>query len=233
MFATSFYNWILPRQCIFCGSPLRQQLAICVPCFNDLPILPHHCPCCARFIPSACLTALCGQCLREPPAFRKIYALFPYEPPIIHLILKLKFSQRLHYAQVFGELLAERICLEWYADKPLPDLLIPVPLSSSRMRERGFNQALEIARPIAKRLSLQIDTSLERTKTTLAQTSLKAQERKRNLRNAFASLRDYTDLHVAIIDDVVTTGATIAALTKTLVASGAACVDIWAVARRG
>lgn len=176
----------------------------------------------------------CGVCLQHKPIYQKIYALFPYEPPIIHLIIKLKFSQKLSYAQTFGELLAERIQQDWYATQPLPDLILPMPLHPIRLRERGFNQAVEIARPVANYLDIPLDLSgITRSKLTKAQSGLKATERKENMQYAFSSTRDYQGLRVAVIDDVVTTGSTIDSLCKTLQQSGAQTIDIWTIARRG
>lgn len=229
------YSWFLPKQCIFCGISLQQDLAICVPCFQDLPILPHHCSVCARFMPSYInLDTPCGACLRQKPLYQKIYALFPYEPPIIHLIIKLKFSHKLSYAQTFGELLAERVQLDWYAARSLPDVILPMPLHPLRLRERGFNQAVEIARPVAKYLNIPLDLNgIFRIKATEAQSGLKAQERKTNMQKAFTAVRNYHGLKIAIVDDVVTTGATIESLCKTLYQNGAQSIDIWTIARRG
>lgn len=229
------YAWFLPKQCIFCGISLQQDLAICVPCFKDLPILPHHCQVCARFMPTAIqIDSPCGACIRRKPIYQKIYALFPYEPPVIHLIIKLKFSQKLSYAQTFGELLAERVLKDWYANSPLPDLILPMPLHANRLRERGFNQAVEIAKPVAKYLNIPLDlTGILRIKATIAQTGLKAKERKSNLHQAFIANRDYHGLKIAVIDDVVTTGSTIESMCKTLKQNGAETIDIWTIARRG
>jgi ComF family protein len=234
-FSCLLYRWVLPKQCLFCGISLRQRLAICVPCFKDLPSLPDHCPQCARFMPASKASALpCGMCLKNQPDFHKVYALFPYQPPIIHLILKLKFMDRLDYAQTFGELLAERVSLDWYANLPLPDILIPMPLHVQRLRARGFNQALEIARPIARRLKLPLDTTgIERIKPTLPQSGLSALERRKNIKGAFKIKHDYSGKRIAVIDDVVTTGSTINALCASLKHNGAQHIDIWTVARRG
>ena len=92
---------------------------------------------------------ICGACLKNPPPFDLTHALFPYQPPIMQLIIALKFQHQLSYAQALGEWLTQAIQQGWYRHQPLPDLIIPVPLHPRRLRERGFNQALEIARPIA------------------------------------------------------------------------------------
>lgn len=123
---------------------------------------------------------------------------------------------------------------DWYQDKPLPDLILPVPLHRLRLRERGFNQALEIARPITKRLRIPIDKhSLQRIRHTRPQTGLKAPEREVNLKNAFKTIRDFSGKHIALLDDVVTTSSTINACSQALMDAGAKQIDIWCCARRG
>ncbi len=150
------------------------------------------------------------------------------------MILKLKFSKQLSYAQTLGELLAARASEEWYQHTPLPDVLIPMPLHMQRLGERGFNQAIEIARPLATALGIPLDLDgLEREKATTAQSGLKAVERKKNMQRAFVATRDYSGLNIAVLDDVVTTGSTIDAACRALKTKGAKRIDIWAVARRG
>src|SRR5579863_1691479 len=134
--------WALPFTCILCGRKSDRQQDLCSACLQDLPIIAQSCPRCAN---KTTFENLCGLCLREPPPFTLTHALFAYEEPVISMILDLKFRQRLAYARIFGELLAEKIKTCWYRGKPLPDLLIPVPLHEQRLIERGFNQALELA----------------------------------------------------------------------------------------
>lgn len=209
---------------------------ICVACQKYLPILPEHCPQCAQFLPSTFVMPVdwrCGSCLKNPPPFTAIYPLFPYEAPIIHLITQLKFQQQLQYARVFSELFLQQIREHWYQQQPLPDLIIPVPLHSKRLQERGFNQALEIAKPLAKALALPLDRDgLKRIKPTLAQSGLSALARKQNMQNAFIAERDYVGLRLALIDDVVTTGHTVTECAHLLKQLGAKSIDIWCCARR-
>lgn len=233
--SSNLLTQFLPPQCIFCGVTSRHKLAVCMPCYKELPILPQHCTRCALFIPTMKGASLqCAKCQMHPPAYRKVMALFPYEPPIVHLLLNLKFSQKLNYAQTFGEIMTDRIRQIWYKNKPLPDLILPVPLHISRLKERGFNQTLEIARPIAKVLNIPIDTSgVRRLKKTKAQSGLNAKDRKTNLRDAFRAEKNYSGLKIAILDDIVTTGTTIQSLSVCLQENGAENIDVWAVARRG
>jgi ComF family protein len=202
-----------------------------------LPILPRNCRQCAQFLTSTSLPAQdlhCGSCLKTPPPFDATYALFPYFPPIIGLIRQLKFKHQLTHAKALAELLLQQIKTDWYKHKPLPDLLIPVPLHPYRLRERGFNQAIEIAKPIAKALDIPLDLhGMQRIKPTAVQSSLPAKERGRNMANAFALNRDYSALSVCLIDDVITTGHTISACARLLKQNGAKHIDVWCCARRG
>ena len=128
----------------------------------------------------------CGFCLREPPAFDRTFALFPYAEPIIQLIVALKFKHDLRIAKTLSELFLRQIPI-WYANHPLPDIIIPVPLHSHRLQQRGFNQALEIARPISKALKIPLDIEgIRRAKSTTAQSGLSAALRIVYFKGAFA-----------------------------------------------
>lgn len=176
---------------------------------------------------------ICGFCLAQPPLFDKTYALFHYQPPIMQCILRLKFQGNLMYAQTLAQLFIQRMSSNWYREEMLPDLIIPVPLHTKRLKERGFNQALEIAKPIAKTFNIQIDKlGIKRTKATAAQTTLKAALRECNLANAFMATKRYDNLSIAIVDDVITTTYTVRELAKTLKQAGAEKITIWAIARR-
>lgn len=123
---------------------------------------------------------------------------------------------------------------DWYADKSLPDLIIPIPLHPNRLRERGFNQALEIARPISRKLAIPIDyQGVKRTRHTLAQSGLSAEERKQNISQAFSAFSDYSNLSIAVMDDVITTGHTVMECCRILKMHGAAHITVWCCARNG
>jgi ComF family protein len=150
-----------------------------------------------------------------------------YEGAAAHLVTGLKFHRRMNYARLMGELLYQAA-----RHQPPPDCLIAVPLHLRRQRERGFNQAVEIARTCARRLALPFDCmSLARTLATRPQTQLSARERRQNLRGAFRILRDIQAKHVALIDDVVTTTSTANEIAKLLKGAGIQRVDVWAVTR--
>jgi len=219
--------------CILCGYPSSHTSAICEDCEQSLPILPRHCQQCARFL-TATSTLTCGACLKNPPAFTVTHALFPYKPPINRLIAKLKFQGELCYAKTLGKRMAKQIQTSWYLDQPLPDLIIPIPLHFKRVRERGFNQAVEIAKPIAKALSIPIDYhGVTRNKKTIAQSGLSAHLRKNNITGAFSSSQNYQGLTIALVDDVMTTGHTVMECAHLLNKKGATRIDVWCAARNG
>lgn len=224
----ALFNYLLPATCVLCSAPGQ---SMCFACQQSLPILSHHCPRCAKFLSE---TIHCGACQKNPPPFDLMHALFPYESPIIQLIIALKFQHQLSHANVLSLDFINAIQTHWYINKPLPDLIIPVPLHPKRLQERGFNQALEIAKPIARALHLPIDThGLQRCLYTAPQSGLTAEERKQNIANAFKTHRRYDGLTIALLDDVVTTGQTITACSHALMKSGAKRIHVWCAARRG
>jgi ComF family protein len=178
---------------------------------------------------------LCGECLQREPPFDAAFAPFVYGHPLDLLVTKLKFGRSLAAGRVLSELWLEAMA---EALPTRPDLLVPVPLHPSRLRERGYNQALELTRPLARALRIPLaDTLLSRTKATAAQANLDAKARRKNLRGAFAfdgaALNGTrpAKLHVALIDDVMTTGTTLRECARVLKRAGVARVDIWALAR--
>lgn len=212
---------------------------LCADCQANLPSLPKSCETCGRFLAidhTQSLQLTCGVCLTSPPPYDKTYALFPYETPITKMIYALKFQHQLNYANTFGKLLLKKIQYDWYKNQSLPDLIIPVPLHSNRIRERGFNQSLEIAKQIAKSTGIPIDTKqIVRIKNTLAQSGLNAQQRKQNLSKAFVikNHKPYQQLTIALMDDVMTTGSTMHTLAQIVRANGAKSIHLWCCARRG
>ena len=206
-------EWLLPYSCILCGNLSSRQQDLCQPCYQDLPIAPYPIKECSIALPDT-------------------YSLFIYQPPITRLILELKFNQALVHARVLGELLAEKIKAVWYRNKSLPEIIIPVPLHTGRLKERGFNQALEIARPVSKILHIPIDThSCVRNKVTRAQATLSANARVKNIRHAFTVRQPLAYQHIAVIDDLITTGNTINEFCKTIKQHGGQQIDVWCAAR--
>ncbi len=227
-----FCRWFMPFYCVICENVSDQSFMLCSYCEQDLPILTNKCLQCASFFYVKGAAVKCGDCLKTPPSFDATYPLFKYQPPINQLIIQLKFYHQLVVAQLFGTLLVRRIQTEWYREKPLPDVIIPVPLHQTRLKERGFNQALEIARPIARRLHIPLDfLGTKRIKPTLPQSQLASHQRRQNIQDAFVSNRCYKGLSIAVVDDVMTTGETLRAFCRLLKDHGAKNIDIWCCAR--
>lgn len=227
-------HWFMPHVCILCKNITQESYDLCVPCSKHLPILKHNCIVCANILPKTCNTPLCAHCLQKKPPFDRTHGLFLYQPPIPKLILDLKFHHALTHARLFGELLAEKIRQEWYREQSLPHAIIPIPLHTERLKERGFNQALEIARPIAKALKIPfILNNILRIKSTTPQATLHASERKNNVKNAFIINQSFKNQHIAVVDDVITTGSTIHEFCRVLKKQGVGQISVWCCARRG
>jgi ComF family protein len=229
---TSIGYLLLPGTCILCQAPSKRQLDLCVDCEHELPTLGNNCHQCALPLETESTTLTCGKCLQHPPAFDRMVALYPYQMPLARLINDLKFHQRLANAQVLGTVFAQKLRNYYFPSPcPLPDMIIPVPLHKSRLKERGFNQALELARPISKKLGIPINYQLcQRIRDTQHQTVISAEERRKNLRGAFCVVGTVPE-HVAIIDDVFTTGSTVNELARCLRTAGAQQIDVWTICR--
>lgn len=198
---------------------------MCAPCLSDLPWHSQpQCPQCATPTPGG---QVCGACLKRPPAFARTIAALAYVFPLDRLIPRLKYHSQLAIAPALGECLSRAA-----ASAPRPDRLIPMPLHASRIRERGFNHATEIARDVAKRLGLPLDTATaQRIRDTPPQMGLKHDARRRNMRGAFTCSGNIQGQHIALIDDVMTTGTSLDELAATLKRAGAREVTCWVVAR--
>ena len=205
--------------CFVCRGAARTVL--CDPCRDTLPVLAGTlCPRCALPTPSG---AVCGRCLAEPPAFDATTAALAYDFPADALVHALKFRGELALAPLFGALLRPRIAAFGV------DRVIPVPLSAERLRRRGYNQAAEIARHLA---ADKLDVDLcARPRDAAPQVELPLDERRRNVRGAFQCRRPLDGAAVAVVDDVMTSGATLDELARTLKRAGAARVVNWVVAR--
>jgi len=231
------YNWLhtiqilaYPATCLLCGAAEEGQLDLCTGCQNDLPHNNNACHQCALPLTAAAPTgSLCGQCQKKPPKFNRCLTAFRYEPPLEHLISGFKFRDKLVYGRLLSTLLGDYL----EQQNEYPELLIPVPLHPSRLKERGFNQALELAHPLGQRFGISVDCNIViRNRLTTPQLGLNKKERRRNVRGAFELKGALKASHIAIIDDVVTTGNTSNELATVLLRNGAHKVDVWAVARR-
>ena len=214
---------LLPQDCFLCAASSGDSL-LCPPCTASLPRLTtERCPICALPTPGS---SVCGACLKKAPHFDATLAVFRYEFPMDSLIQALKYAHRLAAAGFLGEAMA-------HDSLPCrPDLIMPVPLSTERIAQRGFNQALEIARPLARTLCVPLETRrIHRRRDTSPQASLPWKERAKNIQHAFECEIDLTGKTVLLVDDVMTTGATLNELARTLKAHGATRVENCVLAR--
>jgi ComF family protein len=207
--------------CYLCRGAARGIL--CESCDADLPRLgPAHCPRCALASPGG---AVCGRCLTQPPAYDATSAALAYAFPADVLVQALKFRGELALAPVLGDLLAR--CIPQAAD-----CIIPVPLSGERLRSRGYNQSLEIARRVSALTGVRLAPELcERRRDTATQMDLPLEERAKNVRGAFHCPGIIGSATIAVLDDVMTTGATLDEIAAALKRAGATRVVNWVVAR--
>ena len=216
----------LPQRCELCAAPSGNAL-VCAACARDLPRLGPACPVCALPAPGG---EVCGSCLAHPPPFDATIAAFAYAFPVDRLMHAFKYQGRLALAEwSAGAVSAERLRLE----RAAPDRLVALPLSVARQRERGFNQAAEIARVVAARCGVPLlSAGVRRIRAAPPQAALPWAARARNVRGAFACDVDLAGLRVAIVDDVMTTGATLAELARDAARPPARRgVENWVVAR--
>ncbi len=214
----------VPQICLLCGAG-SGTARLCVGCMADLPRhTGARCPQCALPTPDG---LHCGACLKRPPGFDATLAACDYAFPVDRLIQALKYDSRLAVAAVLGQLLAAA-AQAWSA----PDRIIAMPLHPARIRARGFNHAHEIARVVAATLAIPLDAaSCRRIRDTPPQVALAYAARRRNVRGAFVSTMRLDGQHIALIDDVMTTGTSLDELARTLKAAGARTVSCWVAAR--
>jgi len=219
---------ILPAHCLLCSQSGAGQRDLCAACAADLLRNRACCPRCA--LPLEAPAPLCGECLHSAPPFASACVPFVYAPPLDALLTRLKFGRSLAAGRVLSELW---IAAAHASPPSIPQALIPVPLHAGRLRERGYNQALELAKPLAHAFGIALRNDvLVRTRATSAQSNLDADARHHNLRGAFAVIPNATlPVHIALFDDVMTTGTTLRECARTLLSAGVGCVDVWAVAR--
>lgn len=213
----------MPAQpCVLCGAFNREGIW-CAACDAELPRLgAAHCPVCALPSPGG---AACGRCLRHTPGFAHTVAAFAYAFPVDKLIQAAKFSGQLVLIERLADALAQCIHTR-------PDGIVAMPLHPLRLRERGFNQSLLLAQRIAQQLHIPLlKEACARKRNTSPQSTLPWQERGKNMRQAFACSSDLSGRHIAIVDDVMTTGSSIEELARTLRQAGAREVSAWVVAR--
>lgn len=223
-----FSQFLLPNYCLLCQVNFAPD-GLCEACEAELPWQQACCPICAEPLE---VSLLCGRCLNHLPNFDQAIAPLCYEGAVKQLITQLKFSEKLACANVLASLLIKHLSQDKQFIKP--DLLLPVPLHAKRIQERGFNQALEIAKPLAKALNIPLKHHFLYKKIfTLPQVGQSFAARKKNLKNSFALRGKLVGQHLGLVDDVMTTGSTVNEIAKLLKAQGAARVTVFAVARTG
>jgi ComF family protein len=215
----------LPRRCELCAGHSGTDL-VCRACMRDLPRIESACPVCALPAPGG---VICGRCLAHPPPYDATTSAYAYAFPVDRLIQAFKYQGRLALAEWCAEAI---VAARTRVTAPAPAHVVALPLAAERQRERGFNQAVEIARAVARRMGATlIDAGVLRTRATAPQAALPWEERTTNIRGAFSCSVDLAGMNVAAVDDVMTTGATLAEFARTLKAAGAARVENWVVAR--
>ncbi len=216
---------------MLCDSEVDEKISLCKACRADLPRVKFACKVCALPMNSDVKSSLCGQCISQVSYVDYAINLFHYATPVDYLISKMKFQQQLSVAAVLADLLKTHIESS-KLEHGLPDALIAMPLYKKRLANRGFNQSLEIVKPLVKSQNIPILlNTIERSKDTTAQTKLSKQARKKNVSGCFSLLEKPVESHIVIVDDVVTTGATTNELAKLLKKSGVEKVGVWSLAR--
>lgn len=242
-----------PGHCLLCDLPSQRRRDLCLPCSEDLPWLRASCTRCALPLTRPVLAsgsshsssrrtpalpelhddsgrAVCGACFSKPPPFARAVCPFRFDAEIGAWLGSIKRSDATAPARVLGELFAEHV-LTSRLDEPMPDALIPVPLSRRRQAIRGHNQAETLARRIAPALGLPVRRQLHRVRHTPTQQGLSRSARLRNLQGAFSAADSVRGAHLALIDDVMTTGSTLRQATRALLRAGATRVEVWPIAR--
>jgi len=225
-----FLSPLLAQHCLFCGIQSSTSLAACQACLDDLP---WHSEICCPQCGLASAGETCGRCLKDPPYYDSTIALFDYSYPIDSVLQHFKYQHALHLTHTLGALFCQKLN-DLKVSKisvNMPDVLLAMPLHPQRLKERGFNQSLEIAKVIAKDMNIALLAEhTQRIKNTKPQAQLKLKDRASNIKDAFAC-DDLTGKRVALVDDVMTSGASLNELAKTAKQAGAVHVSCWVLAR--
>lgn len=227
------FKAVFKQSCLLCKSVGGSNIGLCDDCQKDLPWhIQPHCPQCGLL---SLNNQICGHCLKSQPDFDTTQALFTYDFPLAALLQRYKYGSMLNLSHSFADLMAQHL-LGNHPSTQRIDLIIAMPMHPKRLQERGFNQALEIAKLLSKKLQIPLDyTSCIRNKLTPPQASLPLKERIKNIRGVFSVNEVHPSnlkgLKIALIDDVMTTGASLNELAKTLKKAGASHVECWVIAR--
>ncbi|MDX2465059.1 MAG: double zinc ribbon domain-containing protein [Porticoccus sp.] len=239
----NFSFYLFPGYCILCGVHSNRSLDLCQPCEADLPI---NQPCCQRCAIPLASNYLCGACVTNTPPFNQCTAPLRYEFPVDKLINRFKYGGQLNQGAILAHVLFDKLSEQYQTTCSLvtpdpslttkqhrrPDVIIPVPLHWRRRFIRGFNQSEWLAHFLGKRLKIDVDHQIiSRQKHTPPQQGMTRKQRQKNLKGAFHVTHRVDGQHIALVDDVVTTGSTVAELSLLLKKAGAAQVEIWCLAR--
>lgn len=221
---SNFFNiFSFNSTCYFCLAKCND--VCCKSCERDFIKGVRRCPICAKHNNNA---KTCGQCISSPPVFSSTTVLYNYEYPIKKLVLSFKFKKRAELSLFFADRFVQKIS----SKNKLPDILIPVPLHKKRQAQRGYNQSLELSKLLSKKLNVPFNSELcKRVVNTDPQSELPMKSRKKNVKNAFILNGENIPKHIAIIDDVITTGSTINEIARLFKKAGCEQIDIWAIAR--
>ena len=224
----------LPPACLLCGQllpPLFDPQGFCPECLATMPPLgSSHCSCCRQPFPASSSQHLCATCLQRPPAFSTVHAACSYQERVKDAIHQLKYRNQVNLAQPLGKLLNKALKVAEVGFRP--DCIIPVPLHPDRLKQRGYNQALEISRPLARKMQVPIDTTLlQRALKPPPQHGLTAAQRRRNLRNAFIVTTTTSARNILLVDDVMTTGETVRECCRVLTKNNNTEVQVAVIGR--
>ena len=228
----SVIRLLYPPRCLMCARPGSDGADLCHHCHQTLPFNHTACISCALPLPpNTSEGAVCGRCQKKAPLYDQAFSLFSYEQPVIWLIQQLKFNEKLAHARLLGELLSASNCInQIQADEDI--CILPVPLFKNRLRQRGFNQSIELARALSKKTGWSMELHrVQRVRETSAQTGLDAKARRKNIRGAFEVVESLLHKHVVVVDDVVTTGSTVNELSRILKRAGVKKVTVLSLAR--
>lgn len=222
----------VPALCWLCRMPLAlSRWGLCSCCYAALPAPPPCCPVCG--LPAVVTTLPCGRCLQKPPPWQRLLFVTDYCAPLSVMVQALKFHRQTALAQPLARLMLLRIHeAQRVMPLPRPDVILSVPLHRHRAWQRGYNQSALLAKPLARWLNCRYDDRvLRRIRNTKIQHHLSARLRKKNLRAAFRLELPVRDLHIVVVDDVVTTGSTVREIARLLLRHGAATVQVWCLCR--
>ncbi|MFT5083524.1 MAG: ComF family protein [Lentisphaeria bacterium] len=218
---------LLPSYCHLCGT--RAAALLCDDCFKDLPHHQENARCRICDIDMECDAAVCGDCLKHPPSFDTLVTSYRFETPLSGIINRFKHQRGHYWADTLCKPLVAMVAKRYDSDKP--PLLMPVPIHWRKRLTRGYNQSELLAAVLCKHLGVSMSRALKKTQPTKMQQGLGRKERTKNLRGSFECPQSLAYPHVVLVDDVVTTGATVEALAKRLKQQGVKRVDVWALAR--